>query len=766
MTVLSVACMIAATLAIDLSDEAQRKAQPQFKAVSYEGSVIKGLFANGEWAYRFHVTKPWCGELPQWPSMNLVPAVTDWSQYDRLVLDLFNDSTGGDNLQLFIAEKEGRIQNGLMARRGMPMRDYGHSRWVFELKDWPKTCDPKKIGRIHFFMTAPMSADVAISTFALLKKGEALPPVSEEFLEKRVKAGERKREELARERRRSSVDAFTSACRAAGQKGDPAWFGSATSMEGVRPCSNFKAKPATTFCLSLARGEYESLQVLVMPNKVDLKGVRVEVSTLKRKRENVRDWISSAPTLSSTAFVVSPVGYVETVNPPPYKSGYCIATNAAPGYFRTKAKTELGWWPDPVLDWLTRADIRQGDVQSFWVRCKCPRDQRAGTYKGEVRISGEGWQRKFPIAVRVYDFEIPKTSPLDLAVTFAPAASGQFATPDELELNRRIYKDKQSPVNAWVNHREEWIDFLGEHFLMLDNLYSNGQVQWDAIERMRACGRLGRFNLGCWNYPADLKDETKAKWIKRMHATYDKNYAKAKELGLLKKAYIYGCDECPTQSFQQIAFGLNELKKAYPGVEMTTTSYDHDFGLKGSVLAKMDGFTPTTDMYDKHFEKVAPSRAAGHRVWWYIACGQQAPRANLFVEGQPIEARQLMGAQAVKYRPDGFLYYQTTLWNSMRPIEGTSTFTKWDPRSWTKFHGDGSWFCCGPDGTPCETIRIENFRDGIEDYAYAMEYERLTGKKCEVGEEIVKSVYQYNDDPAAYYRWRNSIAEAIEKFKR
>ena len=763
-TLVSAICMVASTLAIDLENAAQRDAQPSFKAVSHECSVVKGVFANGNWAYRFHVTKPWCGELPQWPSVNLVPAVTDWSAYDRLVLDLFNDSTGGDVLQLFISEKDGRIQNGLMARRGAPMRDYGYSRWVFELKDWPKTCDPKKIGRVHFFMTAPMSADLTIGTFALLKKGEALPPVSSNFIETRVKPGEVRSEALARERRRGSVEAFVSACRAVGQDGDPAWIGSATSMEGVRPRSKFKALPATSFSLSLARGEYEALQVLVMPDKSDLKGVKVEVSPLVRRRTSFADWFSAAPELASSAFSAAPVGYVKTMNPPPYKSGYCVVTNAAPGYFRTKERSEIGWWPDPVLDWLDRADVKAGDVQSFWVRCKCPRDQRAGTYAGEIRVSGEGWLRVFPLTVRVYDFEIPKTSPLPLAVTFAPAPSGQFATPDEVEHNRKIAKDANSPVNAWRRHREEWIDFLGEHFLLMDNLYNGGAVSWDAIERMRSKGRLGRFNLGYWNFPPDLEEDTKAKWISWMHNAFDRKYAKAKELGLLKECYLYGCDECPKKVFPQIAFALSELKKAYPEVEITTTAYDHDFGL-GSALSKMDGFTPTTNMYEDNFDKIGPSRAAGHKVWWYIACGQQAPVANLFVEGQPIEARQLMGAQSVKMRPDGFLYYQTTLWNSDRPIEGSSTFTDWDPRSWTKFHGDGSWFCCGPDGIPCETIRIENFRDGIEDYAYAMEYERLTGRKCEVGDEVVKSVRQYNDDPSAYYRWRNAIAEAIEKFK-
>lgn len=29
------------------------------------------------------------------------------------------------------------------------------------------------------------------------------------------------------------------------------------------------------------------------------------------------------------------------------------------------------------------------------------------------------------------------------------------------------------------------------------------------------------------------------------------------------------------------------------------------------------------------------------------------------------------------------------------------------------FHGDESWMCAGPGGTPMATARLENFRDGL-----------------------------------------------------
>ena len=58
---------------------------------------------------------------------------------------------------------------------------------------------------------------------------------------------------------------------------------------------------------------------------------------------------------------------------------------------------------------------------------------------------------------------------------------------------------------------------------------------------------------------------------------------------------------------------------------------------------------------------------------------------------------------------------------------------------------------------------MENFRDGLEDLAYAQEYERRTGRACEVPVEVCRDINQFSDDPQVYYAWRDGVAEAIEK---
>jgi hypothetical protein len=153
------------------------------------------------------------------------------------------------------------------------------------------------------------------------------------------------------------------------------------------------------------------------------------------------------------------------------------------------------------------------------------------------------------------------------------------------------------------------------------------------------------------------------------------------------------------------------------------------------------------------------------------------------VEYAGIEARLLMGAMTAKYRPDGFLYYSLSIWNDNQPIQ-EGPFTNWDPVSWTTYHGDGSLLCSGPGGKPVPTIRLENYRDGQEDFAYACILEEIAGRYEAKGEtlsaeqkdwleearaalpvpdSLVKTMSEYSHDPQMLYAYRNRLAELIDR---
>ena len=77
-----------------------------------------------------------------------------------------------------------------------------------------------------------------------------------------------------------------------------------------------------------------------------------------------------------------------------------------------------------------------------------------------------------------------------------------------------------------------------------------------------------------------------------------------------------------------------------------------------------------------------------------------------------------------------------------------------------RYHGDGSWVCCGPDGIPLSTQRFENFRDGLDDFAYVKLLESK-GMSLDVPPSVVESLTNFTDSASAVYAWRNCMADMI-----
>jgi hypothetical protein len=781
-----------------------------------ELSLAEAYATSGRGSLKF-ITPAWKEGLPRWPAFECTPPLTDWSGYDRLVYDVTNVTEFTQHFSLFVTDSKVLTRGGLAYAGTLPPLSF--TQVVVPLAGLAdKKVDPRDIKTMHFFTAdAPGDMVIYIDRICLLRKGDALPAVPASYI-RQFAALQNAQPGALRELLRTTgaqivqgaatvpgvaawvqqnlkeLDGSISDYEARLTKADPSVLEGPTQatklqdrlhrleavtdllvkFEGVRPrvaakghaspgtvvgfaSSMQKVLPraqvpdialATTVDLSVARNEKEAFQVIVLPCGDALTQVRVQVTNLQTEDGKIL----------AAANIDTPVmGYVETKSIPPYGSSH------------------VGWWPDPILSFQTTADIAANDAQAFWIRVNAPKDQPAGVYTGKLQVASEGRPLfNFDLSVRVHNFRLPDRSPLPLAVTFGPHDHPLASTTAE-QTKWRARDDY--PINAWRKRRLEWGQFLSDYYLTYDSLYHRGMPDFEILQSLQKQGRLGMFNLGYYG-PVGEGPEALEKWkqdvLPRVRAAYDK----AKELGMLDHAYIYGADEANPEFFGGVQRAAEVLKQEFPGVLVMTTTYDHSYGLE-SVIKSMDAFCPLTPRFDA--AKAAKARALGKQVWWYICCGPHHPSANMFVEYPAIEGRLLMGALTAKYRPDGFLYYQTSIWNSEKPIT-SGPFTDWDPRSWTTYHGDGSWICVGPDGTPLPTIRLENFRDGLEDYAYARILEE-TIKKVEaqpdgrtrhaewlaqakaalaVPESVATSGTAYTSDPRAVLQWREDMAAAID----
>jgi len=658
--------------------------------------------------------------------------------------------------------------------------------------------DKGEVGKIDLVGSAA-AVDVCafFDSVQLMEKGDEVPPVPactdeelriiavERAAYDRRKAEEARAAEAARVANQHAFrKALADAGAAAGICAGGMLVGKATGMDRLMPRDTdvSLAKVADRVSIRLARGEMENAQIFVMPaGDEGLRDVSVRVKG---------DLVSGAATMPAGAVACSVVGYTLSTNRLMYKQAYCEPSAVEGGYVRKVRKAKKGWYPDPVLPMVKSVDVAPLDVQSFWISVSCPRDQKAGTYAGALVVSAAGAKdATVPFEVRVNDFTLPVRSVLPLALTFSPmvwtAKSAQ--SPEVFAAMTAARTNRQSVVNLWGRHKDEWSDFLMDHLVTPDNIYlgAHGLPFKDKFRQYRDEGRLGNFCIGSCGAPASTNEPDMASWRAKVFPRIRKCYNDAKELGILDRAYIYGFDEWVPKRFPLMAAAVGEVKREFPDIPLMTTCVDVECGTGSSPLGQVDWFCLLTSKpyYYSNSVARAQARKEGRKVWWYVACGEHAPRANLLVENPLSDARQLFGAQSWAYKTDGFLYYEMTIWNTVHGIDpAKGPFTSWPANTWSPipdawYSGDGTWVYATIDGRPVSTIRFENLRDGLEDYAYMKilsdELARRSGagdawadrarKVLAVPKSVMKDIYDFNSAPAAIYAWRDEAADLIEK---
>jgi hypothetical protein len=753
--------------------------------------------SSGERSAVFRSPK-WEEGMEKWPAFEVALSENDWSEYTTLVIDMVNPTDTLENVSLMMSDSDTPFREGGKASFTLQPRSY--LRAVVDLSSFPSKVDRSKMAIVHFFTTTP-AADyrLHLDAMTLLKEGENAPEPPQEFvrqvlalafegdggfvaagrriaeaghalgpylrtdpetaewaagqlaeaegelkaLQAEVEAGQCTLDRISGIRQTLANTAMRAARVASLAQLRHDWglanaiseyaVGFATSMEKVLPRDvPVDLRVENTVNVRLARHERESFQVAVAPFQNPLEQVRVEVGDLATE---------AGVAFPAECIDVDVVGFVKT-GIPPYAVDY------------------TGWWPDPLLNFLAAPDVAKGDVQTFWVRVYAPKGQAPGTYSGTGRVvaaNAPAWE--FDLSVEVLPFMMPDASPLPTAID-----------------TRNSYIVKFMP--DWDTAKFEWVDFLADYYIDFDSLYRRGAPDFEILRHLEEQERLVRFNLCNFDLPTIDEEKIEAestRVIEKIRPIYEE----AKKAGIVHKSYIYGFDERRPEYFPSLRKHTARMREEFPESLLMTTAYDHSYGVDSQIDA-MGAWVPLTPQYD--LDKAEEARKRGTQVWWYICCSPPHPFANWFVEYPAIDTRLLMGFMTARYRPDGFLYYAIQRWpNNEKPIvEGP--FTTWNPASFRTFNGDGSITCPGPNGRPLPTIRLENFRDGLEDYAYVLELERKVAawkakedeldaaQKAALAEAeaalwvplaLVENLSAYSRDPGALYEHRNRIADAI-----
>lgn len=479
-----------------------------------------------------------------------------------------------------------------------------------------------------------------------------------------------------------------------------------SSMVKVPMLLNVPLETQDTVRISAAGGEYESFQVVVSSvDSAALKGIRWKISELRGKSGKI----------GISNITLNPVGYVETtVLPKVYKGS-------------------LGWWPDPLLR-MDSLSIAAGERQPLWVTVFVPRGTPAGTYTGKIQIkSDKAGSATIPVSLRVWGFDIPVTPSIK---TLTWVNSGYLKDFD--------YDSKES--------RKAYYELLLNH-----RLGPGGEVELDE-EMLKFCIDRGMNAFILDNIPN----------LKRMDQdTFSDGYKDSLQARLTDyvnrfgprgwldgMAYIYNYDEVDKNHWplaKEMYSFVKEVSKDFKVIQC--------LNIPEGVEA-LAGYADTWDVYVQQYEESGVKKRveAGDEAWLAICCWPST-RPNIFHEYPAIDGRML-GWICFQTGVTGFEYWCPNHWKDNKTYP--SLRGGWKSNTFLDYNGDGYLTYPSPDGSALSSQRLENMRDGFEDYEYLYLLKKLDDK-TDIIQAVVTGPMSFSSDPTLLYKIRENIAERIEE---
>ena len=488
--------------------------------------------------------------------------------------------------------------------------------------------------------------------------------------------------------------------------------------------------PTTSISLSGARGETVDAQVIVQAPSSGLTNVNVSASALTGPGG------ATIPASDITLYREYYLSVTGTANygggsNPPLGSG----TYSEPLIPFNDPETGSPLCGTAATLKACNASVGAGHNQPYWIDISVPRgatNSPPGTYTGTISITSTQNTATIPVALTVWNFELPaEPSELSLWTLWPPAAGNTITT-----LAKALMRNK---VMSWhdvaADTASDITDF-GLNRSGLDGYYFIGIKCNGSYSNIPSTGQI---NIAAANFPAGLGLD------------------------------LYVADEtndCPSAYtvLKTIGIAAHSANRSVKTM-MTINAPDPNLFNEGDGRSAIDHWV----LLDSVQQWPALPFTGGGDLWSYTSCNTGSGNTpEWMVDYPPINERIQAGFLNWTQGATGILYYRSDGWTAGNTIGSWNNVNAASCSGGMSRPGDGIFLYPPAPIASTESapgIRLKAIRDGIQDYEYAQILKNL-GQVSLVNSilpPIATNWASWNHDPDALENARTQLGHLLNQ---
>lgn len=446
-----------------------------------------------------------------------------------------------------------------------------------------------------------------------------------------------------------------------------------------------------------------------------------------------------------------------------------------------------GWYPDPLIpaehpltrEPLTGAkytampfDLPAEETHGFWIDVYAPEGAPAGLYRGSCRVrQGAAVLAEFPVALEVWDFELPRVSTMKTAFG-SPA--GQLR-----DYYRQLEKEAGvAPPADWEAVERQCAELVSRH-----RINATPQAEWlrpveqpdgtflippervDAIKKFVATYHVNAISLP---HPRSVvKDPVAEKprllaWLR----AFDKLAAELADPNIV--LYIYLKDEPnDPEAYEYVRHWGRVIREAKTAVKVLVVEQPQTQDPAwGDLYGAVDIWCPLFCLFEE--EPARERLRLGETLWTYTALCQGRRKSPWWHIDYPLLHYRVPAWISWRFGITGLLYWGSMgYWRQVAdPWEDSWTYGRQPTGRSVVYHGEGTLVYparpVGYDGIAC-SLRLKALRDSIEDYEYLAILDRLGRHEeaLQVVLPLATSWFEWEKDPGKFLDARRKLATMI-----